>query len=90
MNIYENTLKKIRKAFNLLAEIEGDKTKVEELFKIISYPQRIIKVSIPSKKDNQTLEIFEGYRLQYNNILGPYKGGIRYYTEVNEEEPKEE
>ena len=88
MNIYENTLNRIKKACNTLAEIEGDKTKVKELFKIISHPQRIIKVSIPLKKDDQTLEIFEGYRVQYNNILGPYKGGIRYYTEVDEDEIK--
>jgi|GEM_PF-2692159 hypothetical protein len=43
-------MNKNRKACKILAEIEGDKTKVEELFKIISHPQRIIKVSIPLKK----------------------------------------
>ncbi|MFA5791676.1 MAG: Glu/Leu/Phe/Val dehydrogenase [Candidatus Paceibacterota bacterium] len=49
-------------------------------------PDRDIRISIPVKMDDQSLEIFEGYRVEYNNTLGPYKGGIRYHhdTEINE------
>ncbi|GBD34275.1 Catabolic NAD-specific glutamate dehydrogenase RocG [bacterium HR34] len=88
MNIYENTLAKIRKLADLLIKIGHDKTKVEELLEVLSFPQRIIKVFIPLKRDNGELEIFEGYRVQHNNFLGPYKGGIRYFSEVNEDEIK--
>ncbi len=36
--------------------------------------------------DNSSLKIFEGYRVQYNNSRGPYKGGIRFHqnTDINE------
>ena len=49
-------------------------------------PDRDIRISIPVKMDDGTLQIFEGYRVEYNNTLGPYKGGIRYHpdTEINE------
>lgn len=49
-------------------------------------PDRNITVSIPVKMDDGTQRIFEGYRVEYNNTLGPYKGGIRYHadTEINE------
>ncbi|MEI8174763.1 MAG: Glu/Leu/Phe/Val dehydrogenase [bacterium] len=49
-------------------------------------PNRDIRISIPVKMDNGSLKIFEGYRVEYNNALGPYKGGIRYHqdTEINE------
>jgi glutamate dehydrogenase/leucine dehydrogenase len=49
-------------------------------------PDRDIRISIPVKMDDGTLRIFEGYRVEYNNALGPYKGGIRYHpdTEINE------
>lgn len=49
-------------------------------------PDREIRVSIPVKMDNGELKIFEGYRVEYNNVLGPYKGGIRYHhdTDINE------
>jgi len=49
-------------------------------------PDRDIRISIPVEMDDETIQIFEGYRIEYNNTLGPYKGGIRYHpdTEVNE------
>ncbi len=49
-------------------------------------PNRDVKISIPVKMDDGSLKIFEGYRVEYNNALGPYKGGIRYHhdTEINE------
>ena len=49
-------------------------------------PDRNIKIEIPVKMDNGSVKTFEGYRVQYNNALGPYKGGIRYHpdTEINE------
>jgi glutamate dehydrogenase (NAD(P)+) len=49
-------------------------------------PNRDVKISIPVKMDDNSLKIFEGYRVEYNNALGPYKGGIRYHhdTEINE------
>ena len=52
----------------------------------LRHPNRDIKISIPVTMDDGRLEIFEGYRVEYNNALGPYKGGIRYHqdTEINE------
>ena len=52
----------------------------------LKQPDRDIRISIPVKMDNGSLKIFEGYRVEYNNALGPYKGGIRYHpaTEINE------
>src|SRR3990167_8608550 len=49
-------------------------------------PDRDIRISIPVKMDDGSTKIFEGYRVEYNNALGPYKGGIRYHkdTEINE------
>lgn len=49
-------------------------------------PDRDIRISIPVKMDDGSMRIFEGYRVEYNNALGPYKGGIRYHpdTEINE------
>lgn len=49
-------------------------------------PNRDVRISIPVQMDDGTLQIFEGYRVEYNNALGPYKGGIRYHqdTEINE------
>jgi len=57
-----------------------------EFISRLRQPDRDIKISIPVKMDDGSLKIFEGYRVEYNNALGPYKGGIRYHplTEISE------
>ena len=46
-------------------------------------PDRALIVSVPTRMDNGTVRVFTGYRVQYNDALGPFKGGIRYHPEVN-------
>jgi len=48
---------------------------------ILMQPQKQIQVSIPVKMDNGTTRVFQGFRVQYNNALGPYKGGIRFHPD---------
>lgn len=52
----------------------------------LSEPDRIITVSLPLKLDNGEIRTYEGYRVQHNNILGPYKGGLRYHPHVSMDE----
>lgn len=49
-------------------------------------PHRALMVSIPVRMDDDRMEIFEGYRVQHDNALGPTKGGVRYHPEVNLQE----
>ncbi|KUO80723.1 MAG: glutamate dehydrogenase [Vulcanisaeta sp. JCHS_4] len=58
----------------------------QEVYEILSRPQRIITVNIPIRMDNGKIQVFMGYRVQHNNALGPYKGGIRFYPEVTLDE----
>ncbi len=60
----------------------------EEQFARLSHPDRVIEVSIPVLMDSGETQIFIGYRAQYNNVLGPYKGGIRYHWGVTYDEVK--
>lgn len=58
----------------------------KEFLSRLAQPNREVRISIPVTMDDGTLRIFEGYRVQYNNARGPYKGGIRYHqdTDINE------
>jgi glutamate dehydrogenase (NAD(P)+) len=56
------------------------------IWKILTSPKRQIIVSCPVQMDNGTIEVFTGYRVQYNITLGPAKGGIRYHPSVTLEE----
>jgi glutamate dehydrogenase (NAD(P)+) len=46
-------------------------------------PDRALIVSVPVMRDDGHVQVFTGYRVQHNDTLGPFKGGIRYHPEVN-------
>jgi glutamate dehydrogenase (NAD(P)+) len=46
-------------------------------------PDRALIVSIPTRMDDGSVHVFTGYRVQHNDVLGPFKGGVRYHPEVN-------
>ncbi len=54
----------------------------------LSQPDRIVEVSVPIAMDDGSVRIFDGFRVQHNNIRGPYKGGLRYHPEVDMDEVK--
>ena len=56
------------------------------IWKILTHPKRQITVSCPVQMDNGEIEVFTGYRVQYNITLGPAKGGIRYHPDVTLDE----
>ena len=60
----------------------------EAFLSLLRQPQRTIRVAIPVHMDDGSLRIFEGYRVQYNNARGPFKGGIRYHIATDLEEVK--
>lgn len=49
-------------------------------------PQRTLSVDFPVKMDSGEVKMFTGYRVQHNNIRGPYKGGIRYHPDTKLDE----
>ena len=49
----------------------------------LKFPRRAIRVSIPVRMDDHSTQVFRGYRIQHNHVLGPFKGGIRYHPAVN-------
>lgn len=53
---------------------------------ILKTPKRVIQASVPVKMDDGSLKIFPAYRVQHNNIRGPFKGGLRYHPQVDEDE----
>ncbi len=58
------------------------------LFEMLSEPDRIIEVSLPIQMEEGLIKVFRGYRVQHSNILGPYKGGLRYHPKVDMDEVK--
>jgi glutamate dehydrogenase (NAD(P)+) len=55
---------------------------------ILSQPKNELIVNFPVKMDSGEVRLFKGYRVQHNNILGPFKGGMRYHPGVTLDDVK--
>lgn len=60
----------------------------EHLLARLEHPDRVVEVSVPVRMDSGETRVFDGYRVQHNNIRGPYKGGLRYHALVDMDEVK--
>jgi glutamate dehydrogenase/leucine dehydrogenase len=81
MNVFDNALVQLDRAAKHL-DLEGG------LLERLRQPQKIINVSIPVKMDNGQVRVFQGYRVQYNDARGPFKGGMRFHPQVDLDEVK--
>jgi glutamate dehydrogenase (NAD(P)+) len=59
-----------------------------EIQLILAQPKNEIMVHFPVKMDNGEYKLFKGYRVQHNNALGPYKGGMRFHPDVHLDDVK--
>ena len=81
----ENPFESMMKRFDIAAEI----LELEPgLYNYLKTPVKQIIVSIPIHLDDGRIEVFEGYRVIHNDVLGPSKGGIRYAPDVTIDEVK--
>lgn len=58
------------------------------VYEYLKAPSRFVEAAIPVEMDSGEVKVFTGYRSQHNNVLGPYKGGIRFHWEVTPDEVK--
>ena len=60
----------------------------KEILAVLKKPTRIISVSIPVRLDSGEMKVFDGFRVQYNDARGPFKGGLRFHSQVDMDEVK--
>src|SRR5712691_11381239 len=58
------------------------------VLEVLRHPRRALQVSVPTRMDDGSIRVFEGYRVHHNTSRGPSKGGIRYHPLVNRDEVK--
>ncbi len=81
----ENPLESMMKRFDVAAEILSLEPGVYQYLKT---PVRQHIVSIPIQMDDGKVQLFEGFRVIHNDVMGPSKGGIRYAPDVTLDEVK--
>ncbi len=80
-NPYQNAMKQLEDTARLI-KLDPD------AHEMLRQPKRILSVSIPIKMDSGRVRNFQGYRVQFNDARGPFKGGIRYHPKVTLDEVK--
>jgi len=80
-NPFDNALSQLNKAFEV-------KKFSQAFIDRMSSPNREVRISIPVNMDDGSLKVFEGYRVEYNDSRGPYKGGIRFHVDTDIAEVK--
>lgn len=76
-----------RDAVDVYFRAAADLTQVEpELLDVIVSPDREVSVEVPVRRDDGSLLLVRGYRVQHNNARGPFKGGIRYHQSADIDE----
>ncbi len=78
-SVYENVTEQFGRAAELM-QLDPD------VRSILAKPMNEVTVSFPVKMDDDHVEVFTGYRVQHSNVLGPFKGGLRYHPSVNIDE----
>jgi len=69
----------LRKAVDQLGLSEND-------WQTLSTPRRILEVAVPLRRDNDKVEMYKGFRVQYSTTRGPSKGGVRFHPQIDLEE----
>ena len=83
----ENIQNKMLQTAQELIQKTGQKLNLnQDEIDFIMQPDRVIEVKVPVLMANGKIKTFVGYRSQHNNVLGPYKGGIRFHQNVSQEE----
>ncbi len=80
-NFFEVHLSQLREALDVVQPSASTRA-------ILAEPKHEVIVNFPVRLDNGEVKVFTGYRVQHSNILGPFKGGIRYSPHVTQAEVK--
>lgn len=78
-NVYEDVVQQFNKAADIMKLDPNVRN-------ILATTMNEIIVHFPVKMDDGRIEVFTGYRVQHNNALGPFKGGLRYHPAVDIDE----
>lgn len=84
-NTKKSMLDNVMQQFNKTADLMHLNSNIRN---ILSITNNEIILHFPVKMDTGEVKIFTGYRVQHNNALGPYKGGLRYHPTVDVEDAK--
>ncbi len=80
---FHQAVKEVLESLRVVIEANEEKFRKEALLERLVEPERQIKFRVTWVDDNGVVQTNTGYRVQFNNAIGPYKGGLRFHPSVN-------
>ena len=81
---FHQAVKEVLDSLKLVIDANETQSRETALLERLVEPERIISFRVPWVDDKGRARINKGYRLQFNNAIGPYKGGLRFHPSVNQ------
>ena len=80
---FHQAVKEVLESLRVVIEADEEKYRKEALLERLTTPERTILFRVPWIDDKGQVQVNNGYRVQYNSAIGPYKGGLRFHPSVN-------
>ena len=80
---FHQAVKEVLESLRVVIEANEEKFRKEALLERLTTPERAILFRVPWVDDKGQVQVNNGFRVQFNSAIGPYKGGLRFHPSVN-------
>ena len=80
---FHQAVKEVLESLRVVIEANEEEYRKEALLERLTTPERIIMFRVPWVDDKGQVQVNNGFRVQFNSAIGPYKGGLRFHPSVN-------
>ena len=80
---FHQAAKEVLESLRVVIEANEEEYKKDALLERLVTPERVIMFRVPWVDDNGQIQVNNGFRVQFNSAIGPYKGGLRFHPSVN-------
>ena len=79
---FHQAVKEVLESLRVVIEANEEAYRRDALLERLTTPERIIMFRVPWVDDKGQVQVNNGYRVQFNSAIGPYKGGLRFHPSV--------
>lgn len=80
---FHQAVKEVLESLRVVIEANEEEYRREALLERLTTPERIVMFRVPWVDDKGQVQVNNGFRVQFNSAIGPYKGGLRFHPSVN-------
>ena len=80
---FHQAVKEVLESLRVVIEANEEAYRKDALLERLTVPERIIQFRVPWVDDKGQVQVNNGFRVQFNSAIGPYKGGLRFHPSVN-------